>query len=46
MRIMGINTTNPVSVGDRVLFEKEGTELEGVISEVLEKEKLYYPKIG
>lgn len=37
MRIMGINTTNPVSVGDRVLFEKEGTELDGMISEVLER---------
>lgn len=34
MRIMGLDTTNPVSVGDQVEFEKEGTDLQGVISEV------------
>ena len=37
MRTLNKDTTNPVSVGDRVIFEKEGTEGEGMISEVLER---------
>jgi ribosome biogenesis GTPase / thiamine phosphate phosphatase len=35
MRIRGSDTTNPVAVGDRVLFEQEGAG--GVICEVLER---------
>jgi ribosome biogenesis GTPase / thiamine phosphate phosphatase len=35
MRIKGVDTTNPVSVGDKVLFEKEGDG--GIITEVLQR---------
>jgi len=35
MRIKGVDTTNPVSVGDRVLFELEGDG--GIIMEVLQR---------
>ncbi len=35
MRTLNKDTTNPVSVGDRVIFEKEGDVDEGMISEVL-----------
>lgn len=35
MRIKGVDTTNPVSVGDRVMFEKEGDG--GIITEVLQR---------
>jgi ribosome biogenesis GTPase len=34
MRMKGLDTTNPVAVGDQVEFEKEGSDLQGVISEV------------
>jgi ribosome biogenesis GTPase len=35
MRTLGKDTTNPVSVGDHVLFDKTGNLKEGLISEVL-----------
>jgi len=36
MRTLGTDTTNPIAVGDRVVFEEEGSD-DGVISEVLER---------
>ena len=36
-RVKGIRTTNPVAVGDNVLFEFEGGKRSGVITEVLER---------
>lgn len=37
MRTLDKDTTNPISVGDRVVFENEGNEGDGMISEVLER---------
>jgi len=37
LRVKGFRTTNPVAVGDRVLFEETGTKGSGVIAEVLER---------
>jgi len=36
-RVKGIRTTNPVAVGDNVLFEFEESRRSGIISEVLER---------
>ena len=36
-RVRGIRTTNPVAVGDNVLFELENNKTSGVITEVLER---------
>ncbi len=37
MRTLDKDTTNPIAVGDRVIFEEEGTPGGGMISEVLER---------
>src|SRR5690554_3075882 len=39
-RIQGIKSTNPIAVGDRVIFktEKKGDEITGVISEIEERD--------
>lgn len=37
MRTLDKDTTNPIAVGDKVIFEEEGTPGDGMISEVLER---------
>jgi ribosome biogenesis GTPase len=37
MRTLDKDTTNPIAVGDRVVFEDEGTPGDGLISEILER---------
>ncbi len=37
MRTLEKDTTNPIAVGDKVIFEEEGTPGDGMISEVLER---------
>ncbi len=37
MRTLDKDTTNPIAVGDKVIFEEEGTPGDGMISEVMER---------
>lgn len=37
LRLKGVKTTNPIAVGDYVIFEKEGDDSQGVISEICDR---------
>jgi ribosome biogenesis GTPase / thiamine phosphate phosphatase len=37
LRVRGLRTTNPVAVGDNILFEKEKNSNSGIITEVLDR---------
>ena len=38
LRLKGVKTTNPIAVGDYILFEKEGDDHQGVIHEICDRD--------